>query len=189
MLNLIIRIVAWCWFRVRIPWSRFWRFLEWQGKAVPKIRNFGNLNSILPVMKWTADPRWKLGDVLQTPEWTWAHKKDDCDGFALVALAAMAQSKIRWGYLLTVITRPIKESHSVALFPWDAIVHPESGIVITPATEWKWTSNAQLKKCHAASFSDLIRQVFLDRKILLVDVRDLNLKNKKREFKRMFKEF
>jgi hypothetical protein len=35
------------------------------------------------VMKWKADPWWKLGDVLQSPEWTWAHKKDDCDGFAL----------------------------------------------------------------------------------------------------------
>jgi hypothetical protein len=98
-----------------------------------------------------------------------------------------------------VITRPIKESHSVALFPWDLIVHPESGIVITPATDWKWTSNANLRKGRADSsnqrrfyetgFDALIRQIFLDRKILLIDVRDLNLRNRKAELKGMFKKF
>ena len=187
MLNLIIVIVAWCWFKIRIPWSKFWRFFEWRTSPIPKIQNFGNLNSILPVMKWKADPWWKFGDVLQSPEWTWACKNDDCDGFALVSLAAIQKSGICSGYLVTIVTRPIRESHSVALFPWDPLIHRESGIVVTPASEWKWTSNEHLGKCRTGSFDALIKRLFPSKKILLLDVRNLSLKNKKRELKRLFK--
>ena len=190
MLNLIIKIGAKCWFKVRIPWSRFWRFLEWRKASVPLILNFVDLKKILNRIEWTSDPWWKLGDVLQSPEWTWAKKKDDCDGFALVSLAIMLESRLGIGYLVTSVTRPIKHSHSIALFPWDALVHRESGIVVTQASHWKWTSNAWLMETRKDSFAALIKRIFPDPndEILAIDVRNLNLKNCKKELQGLFRD-
>lgn len=185
MSDFIIKIGAKCWFRVRIPWSKFWRFFEWKRSPLPAIEGFSDLRAILNRIEWTPDPWWKLGDVLQSPEWTWAKRKDDCDGFALVSLAVMQKSKLGTGFLVTAVTRPIRHSHSVALFPWDALVDRGSGIVVTKASRWKWTSNAWLMETRKDSFAALIRQLFPDPndKILAIDVRDLNLKNCKKELK------
>ena len=58
-----------------------------------------------------------LYDSISYPQTVWARKKDDCDGFAILA-AALLQ---RWEpssrpVLLTAMLRPMRRSHTVCVF-------------------------------------------------------------------------
>jgi len=58
-----------------------------------------------------------LFDCISYPQVTWAKKKDDCDGFAILA----AELLHRWNLnnnpvLVTVMVRPVRSSHTVCVF-------------------------------------------------------------------------
>ena len=56
-------------------------------------------------------------DAISYPGAVWAKKRDDCDGFAVLAEALLE----RWGAssepsLVTVMLRPVRQSHTVCVF-------------------------------------------------------------------------
>ena len=58
-----------------------------------------------------------LFDSISYPEVTWTKKKDDCDGFAILAAALLNQLNNEHSpALVTVMLRPIRLSHTVCAF-------------------------------------------------------------------------
>jgi len=63
------------------------------------------------------DGPFHLYDAISYPETVWAKKKDDCDGFAVLACELLK----RWDpatdpTLVTVMVRPARSSHTVCAF-------------------------------------------------------------------------
>lgn len=118
----MIRILIRFWVRKgRLIWSKIYRFLfEWRYKkySLPKISDnlLLKLQYILLQITWTPDPWYMLFDVIPLPQKVWKTKKDDCDGFAILAAAILKQSDINEVVLLTVVGSPIKHSHTVCCF-------------------------------------------------------------------------
>ena len=71
----------------------------------------------LAEVTWRPDGAVHLWDAISYPAAVWRSKRDDCDGFAVLA-AALLQ---RWDastdpVLLSVVLRPLRRSHTVCVF-------------------------------------------------------------------------
>ena len=106
--------------RVRYPWSRLRRRLCEGKYAQGELPSAGSLEEIaqcLQQVTWTMDGPLHLYDSVSYPQTVWAKKKDDCDGFAVLASEILK----RWNSetepaLLTVMVRPARLSHTVCAF-------------------------------------------------------------------------
>ena len=76
----------------RHPWSRFRRSLfEWRYRRL-SLLSPDSLEEIPPLLcqvEWTMDGPLHLYDSVSLPERVWAKKRDDCDGFAVLAAALL----------------------------------------------------------------------------------------------------
>ncbi len=109
------------WLRTgRYRWSRLYRRLferHYLKTTLPAANSLEEVQACLGQVEWTADSALHLFDCVSYPQKTWAKKKDDCDGFA--ALAAELLNRWRSNLnplLLTVILRPVRQSHTVCVF-------------------------------------------------------------------------
>jgi hypothetical protein len=73
-----------------------------------------DIETCLKQIAWSGDGLLHLYDSISYPQTVWTKKKDDCDGFAILA----AELLQRWipdaaPVLVTAIVRPIKSSHTV----------------------------------------------------------------------------
>ena len=103
----------------RYPWSRFRRLFErrYLSTTLPPASSPQEIDAALEQVTWTMDGPLHLYDAISHPQTTWAKKKDDCDGFAVLA----AELLRRWDastspVLLTVMARPVRKSHTVCVF-------------------------------------------------------------------------
>jgi len=85
--------------------------------TLPEVNTIAEIKGCLQQVTWTMDGLLHLYDSISYPETVWARKKDDCDGFAVLASALLR----KWNpdskpVLLTVIMSPVRQSHTVCVF-------------------------------------------------------------------------
>ena len=104
----------------RYGWSRIRRRM-YEGKYLstflPEVSTLSEIEACLSRVTWTMDGPLHLYDSISYPETVWTKKKDDCDGFAVLASTLLH----KWNHdiesvLLTVIMRPVQQSHTVCVF-------------------------------------------------------------------------
>lgn len=117
---LINRFLTW-WLRSgRYPWSRFRRKYceaKYLGTSLPTATSLEEIRNYLGKVTWTMDGPLHLYDAISYPQTVWHKKKDDCDGFSVLAAAMLRQ----WRpdsrpVLVTAMLRPVKRSHTVCAF-------------------------------------------------------------------------
>jgi len=120
MSTIIDWFLTW-WLRTgRYGWSRLRRQMcerKYLPTALPLASTITEVKGCLQQVTWTMDGPLHLYDSISYPETVWAKKKDDCDGFAVLASALLR----KWNpdskpVLLTAIVRPIQQSHTVCVF-------------------------------------------------------------------------
>ena len=85
--------------------------------SLPQAGSRQDVAGLLAQVTWTRDGPLHLYDSISYPGTVWSKKRDDCDGFAVLAAALLAS----WDQstdpaLLTVMLRPVKQSHTVCAF-------------------------------------------------------------------------
>lgn len=85
--------------------------------TLPIVNSLEEIADCLRQVTWTMDGPLHLYDAISYPETVWSKKKDDCDGFAV--LAANLLQKLQPDtkpVLITAMVRPVHNSHTVCGF-------------------------------------------------------------------------
>ena len=90
---------------------------KYRNQSLPAANSLKDIEVYLAQVTWTMDGPLRLYDSISYPQTVWSRKKDDCDGFAILAATLLE----RWQpssspVLLTAILRPIRRSHTVCAF-------------------------------------------------------------------------
>ena len=106
--------------RSRYRWSR-WRRKRFEAKyekqPLPAADSLEQIEDFLKQVTWTMDGPLHLFDAISYPQTVWAKKKDDCDGFAVLAAALLHQWQPETNpVLITAMLRPVRKSHTVCAF-------------------------------------------------------------------------
>lgn len=120
MAGIIDMFLVW-WLRSgRYRWSGLRRKLFEAGyleTELPAVGSLGDIELCLNTVTWTMDGPLHLFDSISYPQTVWKRKKDDCDGFAVLACEMLYRLKSSYApALVTVMVRPVKKSHSVCVF-------------------------------------------------------------------------
>ena len=137
------------WLRLgRYPWSHFRRLFErrYLSTPLPPASSLQEIEPLLNQVTWTMDGPLHLYDTISYPQTTWAKKRDDCDGFAVLA----AELLRRWDpgtspVLLTVMMLPARQSHTVCVF--------------RDGTAYRFFDNDRLNPDSYASYSEVVQEV------------------------------
>lgn len=153
------------WLRTgRYGWSGLRRKIcerKYLATALPEISTLNEIKECLKQVTWTRDGPLHLYDSISYPETVWARKKDDCDGFAVLASALLK----KWNpdskpVLITAIVRPVKQSHTVCVF-------------LLPEGKYGVFDNASLHDAEYQSYQEVaIRISERSDKLICWDVRD-----------------
>ena len=104
----------------RYGWSKLRRRLferRYLKKELPTANSLKEIEECLKDIKWTEDGLLHLFDCISYPQVTWATKKDDCDGFSVLAAELLNQWNANSSpVLVTAIVRPVRKSHTVCAF-------------------------------------------------------------------------
>ena len=104
----------------RYPWSRFIRRMSgWRNtnSFLPTAKSLEEVTSLLRQVTWTMDSPFHLYDSISLPGTVWDKKRDDCDGFAVLAATLLKRWKPSTNpKLVTVMLHPVRESHTVCAF-------------------------------------------------------------------------
>jgi hypothetical protein len=119
-----------------------------------------DIDTYLKQVTWTMDGPFHLFDAISYPQTVWAKKKDDCDGFAILAAALLQQ----WepgakSVLLTAMLRPMRRSHTVCAF-----LVPGAGL-------WFFDNNL-LRRGHYRTYAEIAAEVRGNAKLVCWDVVD-----------------
>ncbi|MDI6806223.1 MAG: hypothetical protein QMD14_00195 [Candidatus Aenigmarchaeota archaeon] len=101
---------------LRYPVSRLYRKI-FEGKylntKLPDVHDLNELKRVLGEVTCTLE----LLDRISYPEAVWAKKRDDCDGFAILCADRLyTLDGVEDIKLVTAITKPVKNSHTVCTF-------------------------------------------------------------------------
>ena len=147
----------------RYPWSRLYRTLLEQryGKlSLPPAQSVTEVASILRQVTWTMDGPLHLFDCISYPQTTWVKKKDDCDGFSI--LAAELLNRLNSSYnpvLVTALVHPIRYSHTVCAFT------SQQGTL-------SYFDNYSLKSEINEKYEDIIKTITKEHQLVCWDVRN-----------------
>lgn len=146
----IVDILLTWWLKLgRYPWSRLRRALferRYRTIPLPPAHSLTEVIAVLRQVTWTMDGPLHLYDSISLPGRTWAKKRDDCDGFSVLAAALLS----RWDpstkpSLVTVMLRPTKESHTVCVF--------------REGDHLRFFDNASLNKGNYQSYGEVVMEV------------------------------
>ena len=85
--------------------------------TLPPVGSLEDIKSCLGQIAWTGDGPLHLYDAISYPEAVWARKKDDCDGFAILAARLLLNLSAETNpVLVTAFVRPVRKSHTVCVF-------------------------------------------------------------------------
>jgi len=120
LLSFVDRFLVYWLRRGRYRWSR-WRRQRFEAKyekqPLPAADSLEQVEALLKQVTWTMDGPWHLFDAISYPQTVWAKKKDDCDGFAVLAAALLKQWQPESKpVLITAMLRPMRKSHTVCAF-------------------------------------------------------------------------
>ena len=117
---IIDRFFIWWLKKGRYRWSRLRRKLcetRYRNQSLPTVNSLKDIEGCLAKVTWTMDGPLHLFDSISYPQTVWSKKKDDCDGFAVLAATLLQRWQPSSGpVLLTAILRPIRSSHTVCCF-------------------------------------------------------------------------
>jgi hypothetical protein len=160
-------IIDWflvCWLRRgRYGWSKFRRWLlerKYLSIILPEVESPEDIETSLHLITWTMDGPLHLFDCISYPQTTWAKKKDDCDGFAMVAAELL--NRLNPDYhpvLVTALVHPIRYSHTVC-----ALTSQEG-------TLW-YFDNYSLKSENLEKFEDIVKSITKEHQLVCWDVRN-----------------
>ena len=105
--------------RGRYPWSRLRRLFERKhlSTPLPSAASVQDVTDTLAQVTWTMDGPLHLYDCISYPQTTWVKKRDDCDGFAVLAAALLREMDAGTSpVLITVMLSPAAKSHTVCVF-------------------------------------------------------------------------
>ncbi len=147
----------------RYNWSKMRRWLFercYLKKELPKANSLGEIEECLKNIKWTCDGLLHLFDCISYPQTTWVKKKDDCDGFSMLAAELLS----RWNtgsnpVLVTALLRPVQRSHTVCVF-----TSPQGALC--------YFDNKKLRRGSFEGYEDIIEKIRKDRQLVCWDVRD-----------------
>ncbi len=113
--------LGWLWLRyLRYPWSRLYRTLFERGyrsAPLPPAASVEEVGAVLAAVTWSPDGPRHLYDAISYPAAVWARRRDDCDGFAILAATLLARIDPRSAPLLvSAVVLPVSESHTVCAF-------------------------------------------------------------------------
>jgi len=136
--------------RGRYRWSR-WRRKRFEGKyqeqPLPAADSLEQIEALLKQVTWAMDGPLHLFDAISYPQTVWAKKKDDCDGFAVLAAALLKQWQPETKpALITAMLRPVRRSHTVCAFNV-----PGAGL-------W-FFDNYMLRRGHYRTYADVVAEV------------------------------
>ena len=104
----------------RYRWSQLRRRLceaKYRNQSLPTANSLKDIETLLAQVTWAMDGPLHLFDSISYPQTVWSKKKDDCDGFAILAAALLQQWQPSSSpVLLTAMVRPMRSSHTVCGF-------------------------------------------------------------------------
>ena len=120
-MNAIIKWFFIWWLRSgRYDWSKLRRRLferRYLKRELPKANSLEEIEEYLKQVDWTKDGPLHLFDCISYPQTTWTTKKDDCDGFSVLAAELLNQWNASCNpVLITALLRPVQKSHTVCAF-------------------------------------------------------------------------
>lgn len=127
MNSVINFFLRWWLHTARYPWSKLRRWLcerKYLKEPLPITNSLEEIEERLREVKWSKEGLLHLYDSISYPQTVWAKKKDDCDGFAILAAELLnrlgAEHK---PVLITTIVHPIENAHTVCAF-----IGPQGGL-------------------------------------------------------------
>jgi hypothetical protein len=85
--------------------------------SLPPVSSLEDIESCLRQIAWTREGPLHLYDAISYPEAVWSRKKDDCDGFAILAAKLLLNLSAETNpVLVTTLVRPVQKSHTVCVF-------------------------------------------------------------------------
>jgi hypothetical protein len=122
----------------RYGWSNFRRCLFERGflkNPLPPVKTLADIQSCLREITWKQDGFAELFDCVSYPQRVWTKKKDDCDGFAVLAAALLNQwdNKTK-PVIVTAMVSSLAHSHSVCVFQQGAGFRYFSNKELSPKT-------------------------------------------------------
>ena len=126
---------------------------------MPSPTSLQDIVDTLRLVKWTMDGPFHMYDSISYPQTVWATGRDDCDGFAVLAARLLrGLDPSSDPELLTVMMRPVRDSHTVCVFKeGDAL---------------RFFSNARLDDGAYGTYGDIANEVLGDRRLICWDVAD-----------------
>jgi hypothetical protein len=104
----------------RYVWSRLRRrYFEGRYLSVvlPSANSLEEIEACLRQVTWTMDGLFHLFDCISYPQRVWSTKRDDCDGFAVLAAALLHHWRPETEpVLITALVSPMSQSHTVCAF-------------------------------------------------------------------------
>lgn len=104
----------------RYGWSKFRRFMFERGflkTPLPPTNTLADVQSRLAEITWKQDGFAELYDCVSYPQRVWFQKRDDCDGFAVLAAALLKQwDKKTNPVIVTAMVSSLAHCHSVCVF-------------------------------------------------------------------------
>ena len=127
--------------------------------SLPSASSLEDIESRLKQITWTRDGPLHLYDAISYPETVWASKKDDCDGFAILASKLLLNLSAKTDpVLVTALVRPVQKSHTVCVF--------------RQAEKLRVFDNKSLCNEVFETYDDVIRMISEGRRLVCWDVVD-----------------
>ena len=149
----------------RYKWSRLRRRTceaKYLSMSLPQPNSLAHIATLLTQVKWTMDGPLHLYDSISYPQAVWAKKRDDCDGFAVLAASLLQLWQPSSSpTLVTVMLRPMRSSHTVCAF------HASGEIL------W-YFDNSSLRRGDFRTYADIVTKVKGKAKLVCWDVVDPN---------------
>ncbi|HET6478257.1 MAG TPA: hypothetical protein VFF92_04175 [Dehalococcoidales bacterium] len=163
LMTFVDSFLIWWLQKARYRWSRIrrkWCEAKYLPRALPLVASLVDVGTSLEQVTWTMDGPFHLFDAISYPQTVWARKKDDCDGFAILAAALLKQCEPgSHPVLLTAMFRPMRRSHTVCCFSV-----PGAGL-------W-FFDNHLLRRGHFREYADVIREIKGEASLVCWDVVD-----------------
>jgi hypothetical protein len=156
--------LRWWLHTARYPWSKLRRWLcerKYLEESLPAATSLEEIEARLREVKWRQEGLLHLYDSISYPQTVWAKKRDDCDGFAV--LAAELVNRLNPAYnpvMITAIVHPLQEAHTVCAF-----TNPQGGL-------W-FFDNDILRRDSYSKYENIVTEITKNAERLVCwDVRD-----------------
>jgi hypothetical protein len=114
------KFLAWWMHGPRYSWSKLRRWLferDFLKTILPQVNSLTDIQARLREVTWKQDSFAELFDCVSYPQRVWSRKKDDCDGFAILAATLLNSWDPKTNpVIVTAMVTPLANGHSVCAF-------------------------------------------------------------------------